>query len=92
MSLCFYFLSVICSTFSINSLNIIFDWLLPLTSMKLSTSSSFFNASVAVIFLSSSSSVAISSSKFLQFTNHHIRVEVNGKKVIGSVELGLEYL
>ena len=79
MSLCYYFLSVICSIYSINSSKIIFKWSLPLTSMKFFTSSSFFNASVAVIFLFSSSSVTISSSKFLQFTNHHIRVEKTGK-------------
>ena len=29
-------------------------------------------------------------SKFLQFTNHHIRVEVTGKSVNRSVGLGLE--
>ena len=29
-------------------------------------------------------------SKFLQFTNHHIRVEVAGKRVNCSVGLGLE--
>ena len=92
MSLCYYFLSVICSIYSINSSKIIFKWSLPLTSMKFFTSSSFFNASVAVIFLFSSSSVTISSSKFLQFTNHHIRVEKTGKKGNSSVGLGLEYL
>ena len=58
--------------------------------MKFFPLSSFFNASAAVIFLFSSSSVAISGSKFLQFTNHHIRVEVTGKRVIGGVGLGLE--
>ena len=92
MSLCYYFLSVICSIYSINSLKIIFKWSLPLTSMKFFTSPSFFNASVTVIFLFPSSSVTISSSKFLQFTNHHICLEVTGKKVNRSVGLGLEYL
>ena len=92
MSLCYYFLSVICSIYSINSSKIIFKWSLPLTSMKFFTSSSFFNASVADIFLFSSSSVTISISKFLQFTNHHIRVEKTGKKGNSSVGLGLEYL
>ena len=67
-------------------------WSLPLTSMKFFNSSSFFNASVAVIFLFSFSSVTIYSSKFLQFTNHYIRVEVTGKKVKCSVGLRLEYL
>ena len=67
-------------------------WSLPLTSMKFFNSSSFFNASVAVIFLFSFSSVTIYSSKFLQFTNHYIRVEVTGKKVKCSVGLRLEYM
>ena len=58
--------------------------------MKFFTSSSFFNASAVVIFLFSSSSVTISGSKFLQFTNHHNRVEVTGKRVNRGVGLGLE--
>ena len=67
-------------------------WSLPLTSMKFFNSSSFFNASVAVIFLFSFSSVTIYSSKFLQSTNHYIRVEVTGKKVKCIVGLRLEYM
>ena len=60
--------------------------------LKFFTSSDFFNASAAVIFLFPSSSVTIcgSGSKFLQFTNHHIRVEFTGKRVNRGVGLGLE--
>ena len=58
ISFCFWFLSVICPTFSINSLNIIFKWSLPLASINFLTSSGFFNVS-PVIFLLSSSSVTI---------------------------------
>ena len=60
-------MSFICSTFSIDSLTIMFKWLLPLTSVKFFTSSSFFNTSAAVIFLFSSSSatIPVSSSDWL---------------------------
>ena len=60
------------------------------TSMEHFTSSSFFNASAAVVFLFSSSSVTIFGSKNFQFTNHQIRVEVTGKSVNRGVGLGLE--
>ena len=75
----FWYLTVICSTFAPH-----------LTSMKFFTPSSFFNASAAVIFLFSLSSVTVSDSKFLQFTNHHIRVEVTRKRVNRAVGLGLK--
>ena len=58
--------------------------------MKFLTSSSFFNVSAVFIFLFSSSTVTISVCKFLQFTNHHIRVEVTGKRGNRGVELVLE--
>ena len=103
ISLSFWFLSFICSTFSINSLKIIFKWSPPLTSMKCFTLLSFFNACLLSFFsrlhlLLSSGSVTIFcyylngskvSSKFL-FTNHHIWVGVTGKRVNRRVGMGLE--
>ena len=50
ISLSFWFLSFICSTFSINSLKIIFKWSPPLTSMKCFTLLSFFNACLLSFF------------------------------------------
>ena len=91
MPLCNYFLSVICSTFLINTIKIIFKWSLPLTPMKFFTSSSFFNASVA-IFLFSSSFVTSLAPNFFSLQMITFVWRLLETKSIVVLELGLKYV
>ena len=84
MLLCFWFLSLLYSTFSVNSLKIIFRWSLPLTSMNFSIHQASLMLLTLLLFYSHLLAASLNwskvASKFLQFANNHIHVEVTFMK------------